>query len=396
MAGLALFAAAKVCPAASIFSASGLGEIQEPIDVRCKAMGRTSLAFTQARNPSKSNPAVWCTFDQTAIAVSFISEQRAVKDHGQSHTLFGATPGAVRAFVPVGYDAVFGAGLWPYTSAEFSVSERFLLEHTTIPDSSYVQRVERRGGIHLACFGVAKRLTPSFWVGFNLDLPFGSIEEVWERTFEIPNWVGTRDAITRTYSGVIPTIGTVLLVGDNVALGASYTPEVRLDSAGEVSNSVVREAAGGNRTTLPTRASIGGSYRLGGSLVVAAEVKTELWERAYHSDADREMYSDVVAGGIGLAYLPGAGRKASYYRRVSLFLGGYAGSSYYKSGQPPEVVGERFLTFGLMLPFAEEQATLTCSFELGKRGELSRNEAEEIVYRQSIGICGWEKWFERE
>ena len=72
------------------------------------------------------------------------------------------------------------------------------------------------------------------------------------------------------------------------------------------------------------------------------------------------------------------------------------GSSYYKDGHPPDVVRERFLTFGLTLPFAEDQAALTIGFELGRRGDLSRNEAEETLYRQSVAICGWEKWFQRD
>ena len=98
----------EVCQAGSIFSADKLGEILKPVDVRSKAMGGTSVAFVGFKNGSKTNPAVWCTFDQAGVDVVFTSEQRIVKDKdGYEHAVSSGTPGALKLFVPLGYDIVF-------------------------------------------------------------------------------------------------------------------------------------------------------------------------------------------------------------------------------------------------------------------------------------------------
>lgn len=391
-----LAAGARPSLAGSVFSREGPGEIVEPIDVRSRGMGGCSVAFVEGRNASKTNPAVWCTFDQAAIGVEFTSEQRTVRDGAYKHSFFGGSPGALKVLVPLGYDVVLAAGLWPYGRAQLCVVEDLPLGQGELADSTYQQRVERTGGVHLVAVGMSRKLRSWLWVGLNLDFPFGTIQERWVRSFADPGWVDTEEAISRSFSGVVPSAGVVWRLGGRGALGVSYTPQVKLDSPGTVKGVTERDATGGNTTTLPSRVALGGTHRFTKTLALSAEVNAASWEDACRSYPHGDRYRDVVSVGLGAAYRPDPAAKSSYYERVGLVVGARTGAHYYTFGNPPEAVRERLLSFGLELPFAQGQATVQMSFEVGKRGDLSQNGAEELVYRQSIGVCGWEKWFQRD
>jgi len=367
--------------AASVFSVKGYGLPVEPLCSTSVGMGGASIAFVDRTNFSLNNVATLGGFSSAGVTANFAFESLWVKDSSGDKDLVGSAE--LRFFelvIPLAFDFVMGTALYPYTSAEFQFRDDVQSGELT-----YKQILDVDGGVNAASVAVARRLNDKLVLGAGVDLLFGSLRETWSKDFS-SDLYNTRDVITCESSGRSVRLGAIYSPNDKLDLGISYKGMTSLKQK------FVLETLSGNsiRDTEVNRVSsfsgIGFCYRLG-RLNLAGDFKGMLWSRARRTGPGD---GDFISVSLGTRYIPEFDPERPYYSNVSLAAGLSSKRVYFEGDSP---IDEFSVSFGASFPFKGNMGALNISLEIGNRGSISRNGAEEFFVRESISVSGWEEWF---
>ena len=112
-----------------------------------------------------------------------------------------------------------------------------------------------------------------------------------------------------------------------------------------------------------------------------------LFSRARGEDPED---GDFISVSLGSRYIPEFDPEKRYYSKISPAMGFSFRRVYFEEDDP---INEFSVSFGFGFPFKNNVGALNISSEIGRRGSISRNEAEELFIRQTVSISGWEGWF---
>lgn len=151
-----------------------------------------------------------------------------------------------------------------------------------------------------------------------------------------------------------------------------------------ISNDIIRDYI------IPKNYGFGISYETLDKLSFGLELRIQPWNNNSGYDNQKKNYKNLFQISTGIEIIPDAEDVNSYFKRVT-----YRGGILYKR-HPYLVNGEETnsiaTTLGLSLPIGSI-SRINLGFELGKRGNLSKNLAKENYLRFIIGSTINNIWF---
>ncbi|HOT35182.1 MAG TPA: hypothetical protein PLT86_00775 [Candidatus Latescibacteria bacterium] len=404
---LLVFAAA--CHASSIFSyhPRGLGYAEWKGDARTMGMGGVSLANSGEDGATSANPAGIAGCERTALSASFLSQKRSVKDYlGYAGTFYDQYPRFFRAVVPIGRGIVSSFGLEPVGDVRMIWANR-----NTENGVSYLDSLEASGGAWSFGAQVARSFGP-ISLGLKAQVVRGNMTTEWRRTVvDSAAPLATSALAMRRISGAAFSLGSAYRVSEEWAIGGrldfpSNLSETDITSYGtRIPNQyykshtdvVMAVASDLDDTTsstakLPVGFGAGVAWRPGERLLVSLDGEFRRW-----SDVDPAFRNTwCVAGGVEF-------RVSDDYRSFLLWQLPYRAGVRWEQHYVPALSSHggatypdgKYLTLGAGIPLGRNRGRLDYSVEYGTRGTISTNLVREKLWRHTISVVGWERWFER-
>ena len=373
----------------SIFSINGLGEVSYPVGGQARGMGGINIAFLDGRGVSLINPAITGAVDTTTVTGLFLFEQRKIKDTSSSTTVNSWSPRFISIIVPVSHGVVAGGGIAPFSDVNFH-----LTRNEDVLGELYTLNVSAEGGIRQGSVTLAKNCGNTLYLGMAVHLLFGSITEEWQRNFVDPLFTDTDDRLKSSYYGQAFTGGIALRPHKRVALGAMYS------RSGPITQTVEKSAVSGTLEVkekdidFPPAYGLGITYKLTPRLTIGGDVYTRLWEEFKADGIQVPQYENTTRLCFGCKLARSQDKMAPFYMKLPWRAGLSYEPGYYKDTSGNRV-SETMFTLGTSLFFKEGRGAVDFALEIGKRGNIEENGAQEWVFRQSFSIVGWERWFQK-
>ncbi len=394
IASLMLIGPPSLSRADSIFSINGLGEVSYPVHGQARGMGGVNIAQLDGRRISLVNPATIGAIDTTTLTAVFLFEQRKLKDDIGSTTILGWGPRLINLVIPISHGIVLGGGLSPFSDANFHLSAASEDLGSSFQSAEpYLLNISAEGGTHLGSIAAAKNVGDKLYIGASASFLFGSTKEEWIRDFSNSLCLDTDDLCETTYFGRMYSAGIALRPHPRLALGTVYSWSEGIKAEIERSTTTDTFAIEKKDVDFPPSLGIGMQYRFS-RLTAGADVLIRYWDKFRRDGIHIPRHDEAMRFSLGLELAPSPDRMTSFYKRMPWRIGFYREPGYYLDTSG-ERVNETCLTCGTSLFFKEQRGAVDLSFEMGKKGTIADNGAEEWVFRQSISIVGWERWFER-
>gem|GEM_PF-1257580 len=404
-----MIAASGSASGTSIFSyhQQGLGYWEWRGDGRIMGMGGASVAVFDMSNPISVNPAVISAFEQTSLTATFLSQKREALDYkGLRGTFYDQYPRIFRAVVPLGYGIVMSVGLEPLSDVRMIWSSQ-----ATANGVSYRDSLEADGGLWAGTLQFARQFGP-FAAGIRVQMVRGRIITEWRRTIlDASTPLTTSVLSTRRFVGGTFGLGAVYRLGEVWTFGAALDVPTTLDETDIVSlgtripsslypshsdkfTIVSSDQNDTSATTLklPLGFALGASWRPGERLISAAEVEYRQWSQV------SSEFRNTWRVALGAEIRPSTNFKSFFLLQWPYRLG-LRWEQHYIPAQSTQSSRSYpngwYVTTGLGIPIGAGLGQIDYAFEYGQRGSLGTNLARERVWRQTISIVGWDRWFVR-
>ncbi|MFQ6094312.1 MAG: hypothetical protein ACE5OR_16830 [bacterium] len=208
-------------------------------------------------------------------------------------------------------------------------------------------------------------------------------------------YVDSDDLLKTSYFGQAFVGGIAFRPHPRWSVGALFCRSGPIDATtnrSAVSGSLGEEK---HRLDFPDAYGLGMTYRLTARLLVGGEVYTRLWEKFRLDEAQLPQYENTVRLAFGCELAPSTDKPAPFYAKAPWRIGAYHQPWPYKDSSGDRL-SETFFTLGTSLFFKEGRGVVDLAIEIGRRGDVAKNGAQEWVFRQSFSVVGWERWFQKK
>ena len=390
--------------AGSIFSfhGKGLGYPAEKGDARILGMGGVSIALLEKNNICGTNPATLTAVPTTALSATFVSQTRTASDENfsESATFNEQDARIFKIVVPVAYDVRVGVSFTPVTDM------RAIWSGTSDETSevTYRDSLDANGNLWAGTFEMA-RAFGDLSVGMRMQAIRGELRTEWRRTvLDSDAPLATSGLLCREFAGVSFGAGLAYAISDQFTVAATADLGTDLDEECTTSfgTRVISDLypsheegyswTADRNDTIQTTATYPASYGFGltwipdGHLTASAQAQymkwsdldgsfTDTWDFAL--GAEIHLSTDYRSSGVLLwPYRLGVRRESHYITA--------------KNGTPTSW----FVSAGFGVPL-DIFGRIDYSVEYGRRGSQSDNGVRETIWRHTITIVGWERWFQR-
>ncbi len=372
----------------SPYSANGIGTVIADDAGRSRGMGGVGIADTDGINLLRDNPALLTTFER--FSFSFGANYGSIStdiSNGESADYAKTDAEMLKIVIPLTSGLALGWGLTPYSKTDINIRIPGIQNGLDIVDN-----LSTIGGVNVSTASLAAAYKDFIHVGVSLNYNFGMIQEEWQRSF--PNEADMRDSryyLKRKFKGYSRSIGMLAKINETSSVGLAYTTQSDMK---RTINVVEGDIINPDFTTAIKDMKLPASFRIGYFTAVRENLKAGLdfkyvqWEDAAVSPKEREMYTDSYRFGAGIRYIPSMRLNARYYETFPLSAGFRVGTLYYKSYPKIDTVLERAITFGVELPLTGGTGSIITSFELGTRGDKSKNGWEESFVSVGLSLVG--------
>ena len=366
----------------TVFSFHGVGDPVRRIDARSRSMGGAGRSLADGLNFSSHNPALLGAFRKPAASVQFLAQWRSLND-GSSVTVNDGDVGAFQIVVPFGAGPVLGVGLEPLTDMDFGA-----VESRVSGNLAYTLDVEATGGVQAIAIGIGQRVSRRLFLGARVHwVAMGTFNEAWTKTFNSQDIFFSRDEITRTHRGWLPSVGLVYTLASRWSLGANAQIGRKIKQRQIHRNRFVSVAAAQDIETerdveLPHEFGAGLTYLAGYRWLASADVSRSLWGK---TGAGRFDTWDLSAG---ILWRTGNPDILVRSRRLELSAGLHYRSLYFPTSTGNQI-GELGASFGVALPLKNDTGRFRYTVEVGRRGDHATHGASERYIQQSFSITGF-------
>jgi hypothetical protein len=374
--------------AGSLYSRRGIGLLRYRDGVRSTAMGGIGLAMTDTVYAYFLNPATMTRLNFTRIQGDFLYERASVNLPGSNGLFQDANVNSLSLAIPVKRGYVLAFGIQPYSRSEFEFNQ-------SQGDSTdaYVEIFRGTGGVNefylsfAATFGAVR-------AGATFDFYFGRINRLWRVNFTSESLRNTEDETNNHVTGAGLHLGAQTQLGKWM-LGAAAGLPAKLSVGTELTTATgfISETTD-SKLKLPLWWGAGVGYAPNRHWVLGADWRTQRWSTVKAEELLGARAVDSYDFGFGLEATPSFDALNGYFKRVS-----YRAGAAFRQLPYEEPAGEKIhewtATLGFGLPFSRGFNRIDLALEIGKRGSLSSNVAEENLVMVRAAIVGSERWFQR-
>ncbi len=373
----------------SFYSSIGLGIPRYFVSPKSIGMGGAGIGFVDRLAVNAMNPAAINVMGITTLSVDFEYESVDSKNSLAAVNTRHGNASGFRFVVPLKRYLNLLTMLKPLAGSRYTLS----LEQST-EASEYTRIVQGDGGLSAAGLGLQYQIKPWLSLGSMMNFHFGSYKEQWKTDFVEETFTDASDEFNSYLWGIGFECGALLKPGKNIGVGLVYKYGGRLDA--ETQSTL---GSGFDLGTVTVDIAHPPAYGLGISyafpkLLFALDYYMQSWSQYKIENVHRDNLHDYWRIGGGLEFLSSRDFLASYFKRVSLRLGAYYAELPFTNSDQSSV-SEKFLTFGIGLPFHVNAGRVDLSLEVGTRGQLPQADYRDAIIRLSGSITGSELWFQR-
>jgi hypothetical protein len=431
----------------SPYSRYGLGEMNYQNFAHTLGMGGTSIAFlNDTTSPfllNVANPASYSGIKLTVFDAGVISNTVNLKS-GSSEQILNNTSLAYLNFgFPVTKRWGLSAGLLPYSSIGYSISDQDTLDNVGPVKYSYVGT----GGINKFFIGNAYTIIPKtaknkndLSLGFNGSYLFGTLDNTRQTSFLSGNYLNTKivqsinvsdvtldfgilfthtidsvktilkDSLGITYEGKKDINDTKISFGltaslpDQLKATSTFTAtsfKTNVYGYDATQDTIANYIDKKGHITLPLIIGAGFSVKKGEKWILGADYSMQQWSKYILFDESGNLNNNFRVS-IGGQYIPNkrSDVKGSYFKRVQYRAGfHYGNTSYALKGNQ---LNEYGLGLGFGLPLRKikvgsqfTHSILNIGLELGRRGSTDLNLVEEEYAKVILSLTLNDRWFIR-
>lgn len=366
--------------AESVFSVNGIGEPVLGVDARGMAMGGAGLANPSPWHVSLDNPALLAGIKRFSLGAALVPEMRRIElqdsDKSASFAYFPflrlthGLPGGITGAAAIG--------------SLHRVSYR--LEERRMQDSLQVVDVRSgEGGPGFVSIALAGYASDKIMIGAELRVLVGTIEDERNVRYVGESALETRDVVKSAFGGEpLGRLGVYVDLGKGFGIGGCYQFSRLMDVR---TTHIAREKEVSevtNDLTYPSMGGLGMSYKLGERGSLTAEWQRAAWGKTGELAGYNGEMVDADRISIGAELLVGD----DY--RVPFRFGYLWRELSYRSAGVSSAPTEFAVTGGLGLPFRQENGSFDVAVQIGARGDLESDGAQERFLRFTLSMVGTE------
>jgi hypothetical protein len=408
-------------PAPSVYSAFGVGRLQNQSFVHNLGFGGGGYAYYSPIYMNSMNPAIIVNNDYTTFDAAFFIENKSYNEGDNNQTSGGGGLNYLSLGFPI-YRSKWVSQiiLQPYTAVNYSTSSTSLEDGFISPQQkSFVGR----GGISM--FGLINsfRIYKGLSLGIRSNYMFGSIDR--SEITRIGNYLVGSDTISAVYRGSLQNVtsysdfdfsaGLYFRHFFNqdmyISLGAVYEFATNLNSTRNVrlqkinsngqpvvigvdtlnSNFIVRDARG--ITKIPAKIGGGLTYGKRNKFSVSADVNYQDWREFEDYGFTSPYLTDSWSVRFGGEVTPDISSLNNYFKRATYRAGLRVEKSPFVINSTE--IYDFGINFGASLPLLR-LSTFNVAFELGQMGTNQSNLVRESYYKVHVGFSINDSWFIRQ
>jgi opacity protein-like surface antigen len=284
--------------------------------------------------------------------------------------------------------SVFTIGVQPYSRSEFEFNQSKGDSAT-----SYVEILRGTGGLNEIFLAFATTFG-AVRAGLAADFYFGRINRVWRVNFTSEALNNTEDITNNHVTGIGLHLGVQTQPGKWM-LGAAAGLPSRLSVGTELTTITgFTSDTSESKLKLPFWWGAGVGYAPNRHWLLGVDWRTQRWGTVKPEEFFGERGVDSFDLGFGVEVTPSFDALEGYFKRLSYRFGGAFRQLPYEEPAGKKI-HEWTATLGFGLPFSRGYNRIDLALEIGKRGSLSSNVAEENIVMIRAAIVGSERWFQR-
>ena len=371
----------------SFYSSIGLGIPNYFVSQKASGMGGAGIGVVDQFALNAANPAAININGLTTISVNSYFNMSVSKINDQSVVTRNGYPSGFHFIMPLKKNFLLLSSVKSLTASKYTLS----MDQSN-DDVNYSRLVRGNGGLSSGSLGLQYQINDKFYIGALSNFIFGTFNEEWQTRFEDESYMDASDDFVSHLWGMGFDIGVYAKPMPNLSLGLVYKSKSVLHLENNITlGSSKKLSPITSELDYPSSLGFGTSYKIS-KVLLAVDYYTQFWKQ--YDDKNFSNYPDYKRLGAGLEYLDSNDVLAKYHRRVAYRFGVYFAQLPFNdlSGDP---VNEKFISFGLGLPFHKYYGRVDFAVEAGLRGKASENSFEDTVIRFSGSITGSELWFQR-
>jgi len=388
----------------SVFGTNGVGLFSPKSDGQALSMGILGIGYADTAAVGSINPAAWASISLSRISSGVEITRFASRDNDNTDLSdqFMLPYAAIGVSLKTGY--TLGFRFSPFTRMDTRYIQSSYLESD--PSYKYEEIYLIKGGISLGSVILAGRLSEKLWIGGSADLIFGNILTLWRLNFQQGgSSSGTYSSgdsfdnefrFNRKMLGVRPSLGIYYNPSESYSAGIFAAPavDVNVDEDTEYwgSDSVVTVE---KEMQFPAMFGFGAKFPINWKFNGVFDFLWTGWKGKEQVMGNPDNYQESQFLAFGIETRPVADPLAPLIQRMTYRAGINLQNLYYEVPDG-ETVNEYSFNLGAGIPIKRGYGRLDISLGIGKRGDLSTNDADEIFYRMGIYMTTGEKWFLRK
>lgn len=374
----------------SIYSRAGIGLQHYFTGAKSFGMGGAGIAMFSDRSLNYLNPAALPYLRVTRFDGNLLYESNNIKQPNQENSFGNTIFQGVQITLPVKAGHTIGFGILPVSQVSYRIES-----NQTTSDFVATGSLTGSGGLAKLFMNYGGRLNDWLAVGAGFNFYFGRIENTTRVVFSTSGYDPTRNIHSAYMRGVGGQFGLALQPSDKIAAGAIFRFEskLNLDLQDEFIFGKRSDIIKG-KLEMPFTQGYGFAFRPSPSVRLMGDVLFENWGSVPAQNILGAQTVNTFTGAGGIELIPTQRNNAGLFRTFYYRVGFRTAKLPYRDENGREV-SENVLTFGLTVPFLADRSKFDIGFEIGQRGSLGKNPAEEKIFRMVLGVTSGEIWFQR-
>ncbi len=384
---LLIFCFNNIIHADSFYSSIGLGIPNYFVSQKAAGMGSAGIGVVERFALNATNPAAMNIYGLTTISVNSYFNMSVSKISNQRVVTRNGYPSGFHFIVPLKKNILLLSSVKSLTSSKYTLSIKQGNE-----DVNYTRLVRGNGGLSSGSLGLQYQISDKLYIGALSNFIFGTFNEEWKTQFDDESYLDASDKFVSHLWGIGYDIGIYASPLPNLGVGAVYKSKSLLHLEDNLTlGNTQKETPVTSELDFPSSVGFGISYKVS-KILLAVDYYMQFWGQ--YKDNHVSSYPNFTRLGAGFEYLDTNEVLAKYHRRVAYRAGVYFSQLPFKdvTGNP---VNEKFISFGLGLPFHKFFGRVDFAVEAGLRGNASENSYQDKVIRFSGSITGSELWFQQ-
>ena len=379
-----------VATAGSVFSGGGIGLISNKTSGRFAGMGILGLAVIDSSTIGGINPAGWGGINLTRISVGAGIYHYASRDNSGSDVSDEFYIDYVALGISLRKNFTLGFKFSPYSRIDYRT-----FDYNSAGEYSYEDYNIGKGGVSVGTVVAAGKIYQDLYAGVGIDFIFGTLNTLWGANFTNSTISDVQYTLSNRFFGARPTLGLNYAISPKMNIGVYSVLSAKIPVEQELDYTYADSSSETDHDfNLPASFGIGVSYRTFPRMITSADFQYTAWKGDDQPVGMSERYQESLFLGAGMEIVPLSGQLLPIFQRIA-YRAGFAYQNLYYQSPAGETVKDISFSAGLGFPLKDENSTLDTILRIGKRGDLTANNADELYITLGLYINTGEKWFER-